>query len=560
MYCMSAHECPPAVAAHSKQSKHWTATSLLELEASAVRHDVSKLVTIVKRDGEIHMTTLRKQFAAFSAQAQNHTQKVVREETFSFMAQLRHIFESFAATDSTSTTTPKLIHYPFGGTDVANVLALSKATRCVVFASAEKFASSAQQLSNDLCKLLQGSAYIRKGAGATLFDAHDDFEHLHDELGLCGVGAMAIVRLLGPMARLIDLVCFFELSPDGNICFAPPHAAATSRSSHVLLGVQSRTDVPRQLLWFVHHNIHSEDAGVDAFFGRLHPDILLIKAAPDSLWQGGKAAASTASLRRCLHRSLSPAHAANAIVVTDSSQADPHTPPAIFRDKHQVKSVVFGGAQKTTEHSLFGYGHRVFCSRGLNLISNKASVHSLATQPDHPQTLAQHKGSRRAPPPQQQSLAEADERLNRWSLLPTLALRVTLFRLILGELCVPRAVAVHRFATVCSAWRLIAWDERLWQWLVEDAWPFVGLYYKAEDTRDLMAAATGSSGVVCWRSVYKYLAVGNTHRNCRSGSTKLRRIFCWMATDSLTAVLLLRSTMVMDRSVNSNVKANRYIK
>ena len=374
---------------------HWTASSLLALEASAVKHDVSRLVTVVKRDGKIQMTTLATQCAAFSGHTQKHGYKMIRKETDNFTTHLRSILTSLSPSYSTKTCMPKLTHYPFGGTDVVNALALSKATRCVVFSSAENFATSAQELSNDLGKLLESSAYMRKGANATLFDAHDDFEHLHDELGLAGVGAMAIVRLLGPLAGFIDVVSFFRLTPEGDISFAPPRAAAESHTPHVLIRVGNRAGGERQLLFFVQHNIHVADAGVDAFCGRLHPDILMIKAAPDTLWRRGKDEASAASFRRCVWRSLSPARRANAIVVTDSCQVDPEIPPSIFLDIHQVKSVKFGdqttpspssGSKEQVPPAVFGYGHRVFCSKGHNLIT-------IAAHKPAPSAVIAHKPS-----------------------------------------------------------------------------------------------------------------------------------------------------------------------
>lgn len=218
-----------------------------------------------------------------------------------------------------------------------------------------------------------------------MFDSHDDFEQLHDELGMSGVGALALVRLLGAMERTVDLITFFSLDEKGDVTCIPHQSHLTNNNlmfTHVAIGIRDKIneESSRQMLFFVQNNTHIDDANVDAFFSRLRPDILLIKAAPDSLWQADSSCAAEhhdctsgdvcSSLMRCRRRALAPANCTDAIVITDSCQTSPTTPPSIFRNDEEIcilpfQSTIEDGGQ---EYEQFGYGQTIFVSKGHNLL------------------------------------------------------------------------------------------------------------------------------------------------------------------------------------------------
>jgi len=443
----------------------------------------------------------------------------VRRDTDTYMAQLARFLEPpgpAALLPDTSPPEPsslpiagpgQLLYYPFGGVDVVTALGLAPSTiRCVVFASAETFAGErggatlgdfsaggveggqggggggtggAQGLSRDLALLMDGPSFLRKGGGGTMFDSHDDFAALGDEAGLGGVGALALLRLLGPLARRVEFLSFFDLDDQGSVAFAAPNLLATATCQHAVVGISctrgngddgeiddssssssssrrycsnTATAADRRcdergesgpqgegasrnsgtggglgepladrgggrcLLFFVRHDTRVPDAAMDRFCARLSPDVLLVKAAPDSLWRppgklagnggGSKDLSQDSAYSRCLSRALAPAARSGAVVVTDSCQADPDAPPNIFkRDDASspcsaVKSVAFrdlvsprgggggggGGVggkelpaaatQKTHDegggaippgYDKFGYGNRIFRSTGENL-------------------------------------------------------------------------------------------------------------------------------------------------------------------------------------------------
>lgn len=393
-----------------ERMKCWSATDLLSLYSTFQQHNALDQVTVVKRDGCIHMTNLLEICDSFVSESYEQL-AAVRMDTKIYTKQTSGVLSS--APDNhmlkLSGIDPLLLTYPFGGIDVVSALGLNPNVDCIVFSGAECFSSSAQNLSNDLSKLLcNGSLYMKKGAGATMFDSHDDFERLHDELGLSGVGALALVRLLGAMEYSVDLITFFTLDEKGDIiCNSPlSPVSATDPFHHVVIGIRANTSdvksdsdpsVERgKLLYFIQHNTHVDDAKVDAFFARLRPDILLIKAAPDSLWCSedsgdGDCSDRTGSAQhdaalRCRQRALAPAVATDCVVVTDSCQRNPTTPPQIFRNNEKVVSIPFkdlaGGGIGTvgccergaaesedrgSGYEVFGYGERVFLSTGGNL-------------------------------------------------------------------------------------------------------------------------------------------------------------------------------------------------
>lgn len=462
-----------------------TAGSLLALEEECRRHNTLDLVTVIREaqvaasSNPIIMTSLRAQCDAYASKwgdasplqppLQDQARLAsVRRNTSEYMSQLACFLGAEEEPRSSSRSEPsrqQLLYYPFGGIDVVSALGLApSAVHCVVFASAEPFVGGtreegrgrggggggAQGLSSDLGKLLGGgSSFLWKGGGSTMFDSHDDFDQLHDELGLGGVGALALLRLLGPAGRDVDFVSFFDLDEAGNIALVPPHLA--SACQHAVIGVSSGASGggndgdgggtaaeeeeeeegveggsgSRCLLFFIRHDTRLADAAVDEFCKRLHPDILLIKAAPDTLWQiggegrdegegetqagrsnapSGDANGAEEAHCRCVNRALAPGARCDAIVVTDSSQANPTAPPCIFKDADAVMGVVFQslapppaqGAAGERSHGKsdaapctyekFGYGDSIFRSTGRNLRlwgSGSAESHLRGGTPSH---------------------------------------------------------------------------------------------------------------------------------------------------------------------------------
>ena len=166
----------------------WTAASLSALAVDCAAHDVLDQVTVVKPEdgGALQMTSLRQQFEEFVTASRDDFASV-HAHMASHMKQLyRIIAPTRVSGDGAPARPPPLLHYPFGGVDVVTALGLldgCAAGGCAVFAGAEVFADGgAQGLSRDLGALVRGSRYVRKGAGPTLFDSHDDFERLHDEV------------------------------------------------------------------------------------------------------------------------------------------------------------------------------------------------------------------------------------------------------------------------------------------------------------------------------------------------------------------------------------------
>lgn len=196
--------------------------------------------------------------------------------------------------------------------------------------------------------------------------SHDAFEELHQEVGLLGVGALALVRLLGMLGGVVVSLAFFSLEPSGEICFLTPHELSAQRGEHVVVTVNTADGTQKQL-WFICHNTRTDNPSVDAFCRLLHPTSLLIKAAPDSLWvppTPDTPLDDSQAYRRCIQRSLEPAARSNCAVVSDSCQADPAAPPAIYKRPPQQRD---WGEHDDGEDEVFGYGTKVFLSRGDDL-------------------------------------------------------------------------------------------------------------------------------------------------------------------------------------------------
>lgn len=362
---------------HVVEDTRWTGSALLALWRECETNNALDQVTVIKHDGQIQMTSLRQQLASMS-NMQGEGLASVRRDTAMYMSQLGELFHRHVCTSIPSLNgLSELLYYPFGGIDVVTAVGLTPSVRCVVFAGSEDFGGNAQTISNDFQQLQTlGSGYMRKGMGATLFDSHDDFESLHEELGLRGVGAMALLRLCGPLQADVECLSFFNLDQDGNLIFKQPHSLLQEPCSNVAVWVRTHAcpdDI--KLLLFIHHNTHVEDVAVDAFCRRLLPNVLLLKAAPDSLWmfpsQGLNSSESARSYKRCIRRSLLPAARTECITIADSCQADPAMPRPLF--KHAPESVALRDVNPhgyESPYELFGYGERVFWSRGNNFQFN----------------------------------------------------------------------------------------------------------------------------------------------------------------------------------------------
>ena len=334
-------------------------------------------VTVVKTEDKVQMTTLREQIAAFTLEAEVClASSNLRADTAAYLDQVQCTrAKLFSSLEQAELSTP-LVHYPFGGVDVVTALSLCQSAGSVLFAGAEVF-GGLQDLAGDLCKL-RSSPYTMKGAGATMFDSHDDFERLHEELGTRGVGALALARLVGPLALTVDLVAYVDVLEDGTITFRPPHLLAATTCMHALVGVRRTPESPPCWMWWVQQNTRHEDTAVDALCERVRPDVLLVKAAPDTLWNKNASTPDAhAAYLRCVRRALAPASRANCAVLTDSCQSDPAVPPAIFRRREDVRSLPFAQCARQSatrvsssdEEDVFGYGHCVFASCGSNLLS-----------------------------------------------------------------------------------------------------------------------------------------------------------------------------------------------
>ena len=316
----------PADYSEPRDTSPWDQSSLLALQDQCDAHSVLERVVVVREGDTCRMTTIREQLEAISTAQASIDLTGVRDELDAYISRLRSYFHR-AMGDSED---HGLLYYPFGGVD--SISGLAGPGRCAVLTSAEEFGCSAQNTAHDLHQMLNSdNRYLLKGAGGPMFMSHDAFEELHNELGLRGVGALALIRLLAAGSLVVSLA-FFSLDHSGNVNFANQEAChagqGTSPYEHAVVTVETAEGALGQL-WFIHPNTREEDVAVDAFCRRLHPATLLIKAAPDSLWvcpEQEAPADDHLAYARCIKRALQPAHShLGCGVVSDSCQVDAET-------------------------------------------------------------------------------------------------------------------------------------------------------------------------------------------------------------------------------------------